>query len=123
MAMRWRHTQTAAPGTTGASGFADAEGHALTVEQLGVVSGHTYQVTFAVAQSTDNVPGAKVALGRDQALFSNNGKYSIDVVATQDGRLVFVPQQADAMYDGAIGQVSVREITSDPAPATSTSNQ
>lgn len=98
--------------------LASAEGHALEVKQLGVLSGHTYQVTFAVSQSTENVPGARVGLGQDERLFSHNGTYSVDVVANQDGRLVFAPQQVDQIYDGTIGQVSVREITSDPTPAT-----
>jgi hypothetical protein len=92
-----------------------AAGHQLLIEQLPVVSGHTYQVTFEVDDATGAVPGARVGLGQKEKLFSHNGHYSMDVVADQNGRLVFAPRQADAIYDGAIGKVSVREITSDAA--------
>jgi hypothetical protein len=109
---------TAIPDWSPDGKFAPSEGNDLTLERLGVVSGHTYQVTFGVAEATGTVPGAKVGLGRGERLFSNNGHYSVDVVADQNGRLVFSPRELDAVYDGAIGKVSVREITSDPVPAT-----
>lgn len=105
----------AAPEWTPDGKFTPSEGNDLTLERIAVVAGHTYQVTFAVAEATGSVPGAKVGLGRGERLFSHNGHYSVDVVADQNGRLMFSPIQHDAVYDGAIGKVSVRELTSDAA--------
>jgi hypothetical protein len=89
--------------------------HELMIDRLPVVSGRTYQVTFEVDHATGALPGAKIDLGQDEKLFSRNGQYSVDVMADQNGRLVFAPRQADAIYDGSIGKVSVREITSAPS--------